>query len=108
MPRKYAPFGQNVRWLRRRVGLSQAALAAMIRLNHHTPTPSYVSRLEAGILDPKLSTVRSIARALHVKTWQLVADLSDNVEFWRGYLDLSPAQKREVQRTIDWLLRRHP
>lgn len=99
-------FGDNVRWLRRRMGMTQAALAAQARVNHHRPTPSYISRLESGIIDPRLSTVRSIARALHVKTWQLVADLGDNVTFWGDYLTLSPMQKREIQRLMAWMLRR--
>jgi transcriptional regulator with XRE-family HTH domain len=86
------------------LGITQAQLATQIRVNRHHPTPSYVSRLEHGRLDPRLSTIRSIARALKVKPWQLLADLSDNVEFWRGYLDLSPGDKREVQRLIRWML----
>jgi len=106
MPQQYTAFGSSVKWLRKRQGLSQTALAALIRVNHGHPTPSYVSRLESGKLDPRLSTVRSIARALGLKVWQLVADLGDNVEFWRGYLNLSGEQKRDVQRHIDWLLRR--
>jgi hypothetical protein len=47
--------------------------------------------------------VRSVARALRVKPWQLVAELADNTEFWRGYLDLSPRLKRDVQRHIAYL-----
>jgi transcriptional regulator with XRE-family HTH domain len=97
-------FGDNVKWLRQRSGMTQSTLAAHTRVNHHHPTASYISRLEHGSLDPRLSTIRSIAKALHVKPWQLVAELSENVQFWQGYLDLSPADKREIQRLIDWKL----
>ena len=99
-------FGANVRWLRAKMDMSQQALAAKIRVNHHHPTQSYVSRLEQGSLDPRLSTIRSLARVFKMRPWQLVADLSDNAEFWRGYLALSPTQKREVQHNIKWMLRK--
>jgi len=99
-------FGENVRWLRKMQGLSQTQLAAMIRINHHHPTPSYISRIEHGTLDPRLSTVRSIAKALRIKPWQLIADLSDNVEFWHGYLDLTGPQKRDVQHLIKYYIDR--
>jgi transcriptional regulator with XRE-family HTH domain len=62
--------------------------------------------LESGRIDPRLSTIRSIAKALHVKPWYLVAGLSDNVEFWDNYLALSPAQKRDIQRLIQYKLER--
>ena len=94
-------FGDSVRWRRKSLGMSQGDLAAKVRVNHRRVTQSYISRLENGLLDPKLSTVCSIARALRVKDWQLVAGYN-SVEFWRGYLDLSPSQKREVQRIINW------
>ncbi len=99
-------FGENVRWLRKERGLSQATLASLIRVRRHIPTASYVSRVESGKLDPRLSTVRSLARALRVKAWVLLADVSENVDFWREYLDLSPAQKRQLQRHIEWMLRK--
>jgi transcriptional regulator with XRE-family HTH domain len=95
-------LGQNVRWLRTTRGLSQSQLAALTRVNHHHPTASYVSRVEHGLLDPRLSTILSMAKALHVKPWQLLADLSDNVAFWDGYLELSASGKREIQRLIAW------
>jgi transcriptional regulator with XRE-family HTH domain len=99
-------FGENVRWRRVALGLSQATLASQIRVNRKRTTASYISRLESGALDPRLSTVRSIARALHVKPWQLVAGLGESVTFWEGYLELTGEQKRDVQRHIDWLQRR--
>jgi len=99
-------FGENLRWFRCSRGMTQAELARLIRVNRRVPCRSYVTRLEGGGLDPRLSTVRSIARALKVKPWYLVAEPSDNVDFWRGYLDLSPVQKREIQRLIKWKIER--
>lgn len=98
-------LGENVCWLRIRRGLSQTALAALIYVRRRHPTPSYISRIESGTIDPRLSTVRSLAKALHVRPWVLVADLSDSVEFWQGYLALPAAEKRDVQRHIEWKLR---
>ena len=97
-------FGENVRWLRTHSGISQAELARVVWLNRHAVSQSYISRIELGHVDPRLSTVRSIARGLHVKTWQLVAGITENTAFWSGYLALTAAQKREVQRLIEWYL----
>jgi transcriptional regulator with XRE-family HTH domain len=97
-------FGDSVRWRRKAVGMRQGELAAKIRRNHRSTTASYISRIESGEIDPRLSTVNSIARALKVKPWQLVAGLEQ--PFWGDYLDLSPIGKREVQRMIDWYLER--
>jgi len=99
-------FGENVRWLRTTRGMTQAQLAALTRVNHHHPTASYISRVEHGEIDPRLKTVISIARALKVRPWQLVADISENVDFWEGYMRLSAQGKRDIQRTIAWMLER--
>jgi len=97
-------FGDNVRWLRKKQGLSQSQLAARIRVRRRIPHVSMISRIELGKSEPRLSIVRSIAAALGVKPWQLMVELGENAEFWRGYLDLSPAQKREIQRLIRYYL----
>jgi transcriptional regulator with XRE-family HTH domain len=97
-------FGDSVRWRRKAVGMRQGELAAKIRRNHRATTASYISRIESGEIDPRLSTVNSIARALKVKPWQLVAGFEQ--PFWDDYLQLSPIGKREVQRMIDWRLER--
>jgi transcriptional regulator with XRE-family HTH domain len=101
-----SPFGEQVRWQRRALGLTQRELAAKIKLRHRPTTASYISRIEAGKIDPHMSTMRSIGRALGVKPWCLVADISENVAFWEGYLALSPNGKREAQRTIEWISRK--
>jgi transcriptional regulator with XRE-family HTH domain len=79
-------------------------LADQIRLRHRKTTGRYVCGIESGELDPTLSTIRSLARALKVKPWQLVAGFEQ--PFWDDYLRLSPIGKREVQRMIDWRLDR--
>ena len=95
----------------------QSALLSSVRWTYSGRTsPAYqtartdtvaavITQLESGRIDPRLSTVRSIARALKVKPWVLVADVSDNTEFWRRYLSLTAVQKRELQRHIEWMLR---
>jgi transcriptional regulator with XRE-family HTH domain len=99
-------FGDNVRWARTYSRLSQTALAELVRVNRHHASQSYISKLEGGRADPRLSTIRSLARALHLKPWQLVADISENVDFWEGYMRLSAQGKRDIQRTIAWMLER--
>jgi len=98
-------FGENVRWRRTMMGITQAQLARMIRLDRHIPDRSYVCRIESGEVDPRLSTVRSLAKALKMRPWMLVADWGDAPNWWGDYLSLSPEQKREVQRHISWLKR---
>jgi transcriptional regulator with XRE-family HTH domain len=93
-------FGNNIRLLRRAAGLTQAQLAQSTRLHGRQPSRCYITLIESGRIDPKLSVIRSIAKALHVKPWYLMADLMENSDFWGGYLHLSPAHKREIQRLI--------
>lgn len=104
--RHVSDFAQTLRWLRTRAGLTQGELAARIRLHGRVPNDSFISRLELGITEPTLATIRSLARALHVRPWMLVVNMSERADFWSGYLALSPAQKREIQRLIQWKLER--
>lgn len=97
-------FGESVRWRRKALRMTQKELAALIRLHRRPTTASYISRIESGKIDPRLSTINSLARALKVKTWHLVAGFEE--PFWDDYLRLSPLGKREVQRMIDWYLER--
>ena len=99
-------FGEQVRWRRTAMGISQGDLAAKIRRLHQPTTQSYISRIESGEIDPRVSTIKSLARALKCKPWQLMADLADNDDFWRGYLGLSPQQKRDIQHSIKWMIER--
>ena len=54
--------------LRQKQGLSQRALAKLSRVTNVT-----IARIESGVYDPRLSTLRRLAKALKVK----VADLID-------------------------------
>ena len=54
--------------LRQKQGLSQRALAKLSRVTNVT-----IARIESGVYDPRLSTLRRLAKALKVK----VADLVD-------------------------------
>ena len=54
--------------LREKRGLSQRALAKLSKVTHVT-----IARIETGVYDPRLSTLRRLAKALKVK----VADLLD-------------------------------
>jgi transcriptional regulator with XRE-family HTH domain len=54
--------------LRAQRGLSQRALAELSKVTNVT-----IARIESGVYDPRLSTLRQLAKALKVK----VADLID-------------------------------
>ncbi len=99
-------FGESVRWRRKALGLTQAELGAKIRRRRRPVGQDVISRIENGRVDPPLSLVRSLARALHIRPWQLLVGFSESAEFWRGYLDLAPVQKREIQRNIRWMIER--
>jgi transcriptional regulator with XRE-family HTH domain len=96
-------LAENVKWRRRALGITQAELARRIRVNRQIPDRSYVCRIESGDADPRLSTVRSLAIALGLKPWMLVAEIYEAPEFWNDYVHLTAAQKRDVQRHIQWL-----
>lgn len=95
-------IADNVRQRRTALGMTQAELASKIRVHRRAPDRSYVSRLEAGKTDPSLSVVRSLAKALGCRPWQLVAEVYDSVEWWNEYLGLAGRHKREIQRLVKY------
>ena len=95
-------FGESVRWRRTALGLTQSDLAAKIRRRHRPVDQAYISRVESGEIDPPLSTVSSLARALGVKPWQLICAPCENTRWWDNYLVLGAQQKREVQRYVNY------
>ena len=54
-------FGENLRELRRRMGMAQADLAEKVGLNR-----SSISTLETGATHPRPATIRALARALEI------------------------------------------
>lgn len=62
-------FGTVVRRRRVAAGLSQEALAGAARVH-----PTYVSLLERGLRDPKLSSIRKLAKALETTAASLVGE----------------------------------
>ncbi len=61
--------------LRLQHGWSQAELARQVGTSQ-----SYIGRLETGLVDPQLSTIRKIALALDVAVAELVAALSPETQ----------------------------
>jgi transcriptional regulator with XRE-family HTH domain len=57
-----------VEWRHKR-GLSQRELARVSGVGHIT-----IARIETGVFDPRLSTLRRLAKALKVKLTDLVDD----------------------------------
>jgi transcriptional regulator with XRE-family HTH domain len=60
-------FGMQVKRLRKKAGLSQAALAFKAKLS-----PGYLARLEVGRHDPTLTTLKKLAKALGVPVTELL------------------------------------
>ena len=60
-------FGSNVREARRRLGMSQEALANEIEMKR-----SYLSDLERGQRNPSIKAIARIASALRVEPWALL------------------------------------
>jgi transcriptional regulator with XRE-family HTH domain len=98
--------GESVRWRRKTLGMSQGELAALIRVHRHPVTQPYISRIETGRIDPPLSAIRSLAKALRLKPWQLLVGLNESDAFWCYYLELKPEQKRDIQHHIKFLSER--
>jgi transcriptional regulator with XRE-family HTH domain len=53
--------------IRQRRGLSQRALAEIANVGHIT-----IARLETGVYDPRLSTLRQLAKALNISVRDLL------------------------------------
>jgi transcriptional regulator with XRE-family HTH domain len=96
-----ALFGEGLRLAREARGLTQSELASRIRVRRRRTTHSYISRIENGLIDPRLSTVVALARALQMKPWQLLA-YPENSRWWDAYLSIPGERKREIQRLITW------
>jgi len=61
-------FGMNLKALRTRRGLTQAALAKKLKMKQ-----TYIAQLETGAEDnPTLTTLRKLAKALGVKVAELL------------------------------------
>jgi DNA-binding XRE family transcriptional regulator len=60
-------LAQNVTSARHRAGMTQLELAKAADLSRAT-----VHLVEAGICDPRLSTISRLADALHVDAWDLL------------------------------------
>ncbi|HVT89703.1 MAG TPA: helix-turn-helix transcriptional regulator [Tepidisphaeraceae bacterium] len=64
-------LAQNVAFARRRAGLTQLQLAQAAELSRAT-----VHLIEAGLCDPRLSTITRLADALHLDTMDLLTKQS--------------------------------
>lgn len=93
-------FANNLRWLRLRRSMTQAQLASHIRVKRRPTTASYISRLEGGRLDVRLSTLLSLARALRVSPALLLTPPGEARDIVSDWLDLEPQAKREIRRLI--------
>jgi transcriptional regulator with XRE-family HTH domain len=65
-------FGQNVRYWRKKRGLSQEEFAERAQLH-----PTYVSGIETGYRNPTIKVVGRIAKTLGVRPALLLEDFAD-------------------------------
>jgi transcriptional regulator with XRE-family HTH domain len=63
-------LGATIQQHRQQQGLSQRTLAASTGLSH-----TYLSQIEQGKRNPTILSLRSIAAALHISLWLLIAPL---------------------------------
>lgn len=66
-----AEIGQTIQTLRQRANMSQKELAERSNLSQ-----AQVSQMEHGKTNPSLEALNSVARALGVPTWVLIAGLA--------------------------------
>ncbi len=65
----HAAFGQTIRGIRDRRGVSQESLALQCGLDR-----TYISGIERGTRNPSLTNILKIAAALEVRPSELLAD----------------------------------
>lgn len=66
---------------RLKAGLSQEALALQIGVK-----PSEISHLESGRRNPKIGTVKRVAKGLDIPSWRLI-ELAERLEAWADWPD---------------------
>jgi len=64
-------FGHNLRRIRENKGISLRQLAAMLESDH-----TWLSEVERGLIDVKLSTVYKVAEALGIKANELIPNIN--------------------------------
>lgn len=95
MALNYVQIGRRVCQIRKRRGLTQAALAEMIKRS-----PTYISYIEGGLKNMSLETFVSIANALQVSADELLMDSIENTirvsnhEFAKVIADCSTYEKQ--------------
>jgi transcriptional regulator with XRE-family HTH domain len=83
--------------------MTQAELAASIRVRRRKTTPSYISRIESGYVDPRASVLRSLSKALKCPVWYFFWQPGEGTPFADAYLSLTPKRKREVRDLVRYL-----
>lgn len=75
--------GENIKRIRKEKGLTQKALGELSGINE-----VQIRRYEIGGANPKLETIRKIAKALNVDIWELIEfnafDIDNEMDFMPG------------------------
>ena len=95
-------FGQRVKVLRKRKGISQNALAELVGVS-----PRTIFGYEAGTTYPRTGKIREqLAEALGVESHDLIGDEEKAMASTRREIELSPAEQAEeaTDRVIELLM----
>lgn len=82
-------IGEQIRYYRRKNGISQETLALIADLN-----PAYVGQIERGVKSPTINTLKKIADALGVSLAMLFTPITDME------LSLSEIRKHETEKIM--------
>ncbi len=97
--------GENIKRIRKEKGMTQKALG---KLCNPSVSESTIRKYELGLLNPKLETIRKIAKALNVDIWEIIEfnsfDIDNEMDFEPGngkatFADLPP----EIETVISLL-----
>lgn len=92
----------NVKALRARYGWSQAELAERADLS-----VSYIGDIEGASKWPGAETVDSLARAFHIRPYQLFLDPQD-ADAYRAWLERRDLVQEFSEKILDYLERKRP
>ena len=82
-------IGEQIRYYRTKIGISQEALALMADIN-----PAYIGQIERGIKSPTVNTIKKIANAMGINLHTLFTPVSEFTE------TESELRKREMEKIM--------
>jgi len=100
MTELHRALAQNVKLFRQRFGWSQAELA-----EHSDLSLSYIGEIEAGLKWPAAEKVEGLARAFHLRPYQLFLEPSDS-EAYQSWLERRDLVNEIGEKLFDYFEKR--